>query len=94
MGDLILRPSGLEEKHNKPWCLQLRFAGMPATEYHTLCYVSDDTAQQIMEAGEPYWLFGEPDWLARARARDMERARVLREEAARIEQSATEGTTP
>ena len=85
MVDLILRPSGLDEMHGKPWALQLRFAGMPSTSYQTLAHVSDETAQQIIEAGAPFWLFGEPDWSDRARKKALEHARALREQAAAIE---------
>lgn len=87
MVDFILRPSGLEEKHNKPWSLQLRDHGPVETDYHTLCRVSDEVAMQIIEAGAPYWLFGEPDWEERDKAKCLERARLLREEAEKLEQS-------
>lgn len=58
MPDLILRPSGIPEK---PWSLQLRYhESLGETEYLTLARVSEETAREIIEAGEPYWLFGEP----------------------------------
>jgi hypothetical protein len=82
--ELILRPSGLEEKHNKPWSLQLRYGGMPETQYVTLARVSDDTAQEIMKAGAPSWLFGEPNWDERLRKRALEHARQLEEQAKAI----------
>lgn len=85
MPSLILRPSGLPERVNKPWSLQLRFPGMPETTYLTLAHVSDEVAQQIIEAGEPYWLFGEPDWESRDRLKELERARQLKELANAIE---------
>lgn len=53
MVDLVLRPSGLEEKHGKLWALQLRYPGMPSTEYMTLACVSDEVAQHLVEAGAP-----------------------------------------
>ncbi len=81
MVDLILRPSGLPESMNKPWSLQLRDHGPAETTYETLCRVSDETAQAIFEAGGAFWLFGEPDWEERCRAKDKERARQLREKA-------------
>jgi hypothetical protein len=81
---LILRPSGLEETHNKPWSLQLRYHDGPETNYVTLCRVSDEGAREIIDAGAPYWLFGEPDWDDRFRKREIERARVLEEEAKAI----------
>ena len=84
MVDLILRPSGLEEKHDKPWSLQLRYHDLGGTNYHTLVKVNDSTAEEIIEAGRPYWLFGPPDWDERAKAKALERARVLEEEAASI----------
>lgn len=83
-GTLILRPSGLEEKHNKPWSLQLRYHDGPETNYITLCRVDDDMAQEIIDAGAPSWLFGTPDWDERFRKRQLERARVLEEEAAAL----------
>ncbi|MFG1399921.1 hypothetical protein [Roseixanthobacter pseudopolyaromaticivorans] len=86
MVDLILRPSSLEERHNKPWMLQLRnHSSVGEVEYLTLAWVSDDTAREIVAAGNPRWLFGEPDWHDRARKRALERARVLREEADALE---------
>lgn len=85
MVNLILRPTGLPEKLNKPWALQLRVHGPAETDYATLCRVSDETAREIIEAGAPYWLFGEPDWEKRQAARNAERARVLREQADRLD---------
>lgn len=58
MPDLILRPSGLA---SHPWSLQLRFhESVGETDYHTIARVSDEVARKIVEAGAPYWLFGEP----------------------------------
>ena len=34
---------------------------MPETEYYTLWRGDRDTADKIIEAGEAFWLFGEPD---------------------------------
>lgn len=85
MADLILRPSGLPERANRPWSLQLRDHGPAETSYDTLCRVDDDTARAIVWAGAPSWLFGEPDWAARTTARSLERARDLRERADAIE---------
>lgn len=63
MVDLILRPSGLAEKFNKPWSLQLRsHESCGETEYMTLARVDDNIAQTIIRGGAPTWLFGEPDW--------------------------------
>ncbi len=93
MTDLILRPSGLEERHNKPWSLQLRDHGPVETFYETLCRVDDETARCIIGAGKPYWLFGEPDWSKREALRAQERARVLREQADAIEAEAAAQST-
>lgn len=60
MPDLILRPSGLID--GKPWALQLRYhEGLGETEYRTIARVSDDVAREIIKAGAPEWLFGDPD---------------------------------
>jgi hypothetical protein len=92
MVDLILRPSGLEERHNKPWSLQLRYHNCSGeTEYHTLCRVDDETAREVIKAGACEWLFGEPGWRKRHEARELERARALREEAEQIERAAIGG---
>ncbi|MFG1429200.1 hypothetical protein [Roseixanthobacter glucoisosaccharinicivorans] len=89
MVDLILRPSGLEEKHDKPWSLQLRnHSSVGEVEYLTLACVSDDTAREIVAAGNSRWLFGEPDWHDRARKSALEQARVLREKADSLEAAA------
>lgn len=59
MADLIFRPSTLVE--GKPWALQLRYHDcVGPTEYHTITRVSDEMARAIVEAGEPFFLFGEP----------------------------------
>lgn len=85
MVDLILRPSGVAEVHNKPWSLQLReHASLGEIEYNTIAQVSDDDAMQIVRAGKPYWLFGTPDWRERMQARLLEKVRRLEEEAAEI----------
>lgn len=60
MPDLILRPSSRDP--NKPWALQLRYhESLGETEYCTLTLVTDETAREIIKAGEPFWLFGDPD---------------------------------
>lgn len=84
MVDLILRPSGLPEVHDRPWSLQLRTADLGGTNYSTLCQVNDSTAQLIIDAGKPYWLYGEPNWDERVKAKALERARVLEEKAAAL----------
>jgi len=61
MPSLILRPSGLPEAKGRPWALQVRYhESLGETEYYTLAYVSDPVARDIIKAGAPYWLFGEP----------------------------------
>lgn len=60
MVDLVLRPSGLVPK--KPWALQLRYhESLGPTEYVTLLCCDESTAREIIRAGAPYWLFGDPD---------------------------------
>lgn len=58
-GNLILRPSGLVA--GKPWVLQLRYHGPAETQYHTIARVSEEMAREIVAAGAPTWLFGDPD---------------------------------
>ena len=53
--------------------------------HQTLCYLTDDTALEVSEAGEACWIFGEPNWDDRAKKRALERVRVLREQAEKIE---------
>lgn len=59
MSDLVVRPYDLRPNQPK-WCLQLRRTGMPETEYITLATGDDDWAREIIDAGAPFWLFGEP----------------------------------
>ena len=60
MADLVLRPSTLAPE--KPWCLQLRWHECCGpTEYLTIARVSDEVARDIIRAGAPTWLFGDPD---------------------------------
>lgn len=59
MADLILRPSTLVE--GKPWALQLRsHESVGPTEYHSITRVSEEMAKAIVDAGEPFFLFGDP----------------------------------
>ena len=60
MPDLILRPAS-PTFSKKPWALQLREHGPAETEYHTIAYVGDDVARDIIRAGACFWLFGNPD---------------------------------
>lgn len=55
MSDLVLRPYDKAR-----WCLQLRRAGLPETEYITLSIGDETWAREIVGAGAPFWLFGEP----------------------------------
>lgn len=59
MPDLILRPSSLVP--GKPWALQLRYHGAVETEYVTIARVTEERAREIVRAGAPCWLFGDPD---------------------------------
>lgn len=82
---LVLKPSGLPEVKNRPWALVLRSHDLSGTDYEAVAYLADDTARDVAEAGRISWLYGTPDWDERARLRELERARVLREEADRLE---------
>lgn len=82
---LCIMGSGLPEAKNKPWSLVLRSHDLGGTDYQTIALLDDETAREVVEAGRVYWLYGEPDWDERFRKRQLEKARVLREEAAQIE---------
>jgi hypothetical protein len=59
MVDLILRPSTLVE--GKAFALQLRWhESLGETEYYTIGRVSEGLAEDIIRAGAPYWMLGEP----------------------------------
>lgn len=61
MPDLILRPSGRADPA-KAWSLQLRYhESYGPAEYFTIARVSEATAREIIRAGAPFWLFGDPD---------------------------------
>ena len=79
---LCIKSSGLPEVHNKPWSLVLRKHDLSGTDYETIALLDDSTAREVIEAGAASWLYGEPDWDNRYRLRELERARVLREQAA------------
>lgn len=89
--NLCIKPSGLPEVKNRPWALVLRSHDLGGTDYQTIALLDDSTAQEVIEAGSVYWLFGEPDWDERDRKRALERARVLREEAEKIEAANARG---
>lgn len=57
MPDLIVRPSG-----EKTYALQLRYHDCCGpTEYQTLKGgLTEEEAREIVNAGRPYWLFGDP----------------------------------
>lgn len=60
MSDLILRSFGLSPP-GKPYALQIRkHESLGETEYYTICYVSLEMGKEIVKAGAPYWMFGEP----------------------------------
>ena len=84
---LAMRPTGLPESRNKPWALVLRNHDLSGTDYETIALMDDATAREVVEVGSPVisWLYGEPDWDERHKKRELERARVLREEAEKIE---------
>lgn len=83
--DLCIKPSGRHEKDNRPWALVLRDHGPVETTYSVVAYMTDEMARHVAQSRGPYWLFGEPDWDDRERKRELERARVLKEQAAAIE---------
>lgn len=85
MRELVIKPSGLPEVKNKPWRLVLRSHDLSGTDYETIALLDDSTAAEVERAGAVTWLFGEPDWDDRDRKRALEKARVLREEAEKIE---------
>lgn len=76
MVDLVLKPGGRPAESDHPWELCIRHHGPVETEYHTIAYVSDGMAQDIIEAGRPYWLYGEPDWEAVARKRKIAKLKI------------------
>lgn len=82
---LVIKPSGLPEVKNKPWSLVLRDHDLSGVAYETIAVLDDETARDVIEAGSAEWLYGPPDWDERFRLRQLERARVLKEEAAKIE---------
>lgn len=59
MADLILRPSGIDDPKSA-MSLQLRYAHCGGTEYTTLTRMSVSAAVEMVEAGAPYFLFGDP----------------------------------
>ncbi len=61
MVDLVVRPSGLTDP-KRAWSLQLRNHSCPGeVEYATIARLSADAARTIVDAGAPYWLFGDLD---------------------------------
>lgn len=82
---LVIKPSGLPEAANKPWSLVLRSHDLGSTDYEMVALMTDTIAEEVADAGQVPWLYGTPDWDERHRLRQLERARVLREEAAAIE---------
>lgn len=84
---LCLMPSGLPEIVNKPWKLVLRSHDLGGTNYETIALWNDEIAREVMEAGTISWLFGTPDWNDRYKKRQLEKARIMKEEAAKLEQA-------
>jgi hypothetical protein len=59
MVDLVVRPSGLPAP--KDWVLQLRFHdSVGPTEYSDVAFMSEEKAKACVEAGGPFYLFGDP----------------------------------
>lgn len=58
MTDLIVRPTGMPAPRD--YMLQLREAHCGGTDYETIAYISEQTAREIVDAGAPYWLHGDP----------------------------------
>lgn len=86
MSSLVIKHSGLPEKSNKPWEMVIRTPGPVETDYEHVCYLTDEKAVEVINTGNaPYWLHGEPDWDKRDKAKRLEKARVLREEADKLE---------
>lgn len=90
---LVVKPSGLPESKNRPWRLVLRQHDLSGTDYETIALLDDSTADEVVKAGSISWLYGEPDWDMRHRKRELERARVLKEEAKKIERENVENRT-
>lgn len=61
MLSLVIRPSGIADPA-KAFALQIRDYACQGInpDYQTLCHVSRETADAIIEAGAPDWLFGTP----------------------------------
>lgn len=99
MVDLILRPTGLSNKPQVRWALQLRYHDCCGeTDYATIARVSDPTAREIVRAGAPYWLFGdqEPhDWKVMLEQLEPEEMSVdqMRLEIVRLRQELRDGKT-
>jgi hypothetical protein len=58
MADLILTETRLAG--DKAVRLSIRQADCGHTEYEHVAYLSLDRAREIVEAGAPYWLHGDP----------------------------------
>jgi hypothetical protein len=79
--------SGLPESKNRPWRLILRSHDLGGTDYETIAFLTDELAEEIVDVSKykVTWLYGPPDWDERAKKRALEKARVLREQADKIE---------
>lgn len=59
--DLVIRPEQITNGKILSYCLQIRRAGMPETEYITLVRnLNEADAREIISAGSAFWLFGDP----------------------------------
>ncbi len=94
MSSLIVKPSGLPEKLNKPWRLCVRHHDLGGVDYETVALLDDAMAAAVVDAGAPYWLFGTPDWTERTTARRLEEARALEEAAANIRLEVAKAAQP
>ena len=83
MTSLCLKPNGPFH-----FDLVIRTHDLGGTEYHVIKTVTDSLAELIVRSGEPYWLYGEPDWEARAAKQSIANADKMRREADRMEQEA------
>lgn len=84
-----IKPSGRAESENRPWQLVIRTHDLAGTDYSHVAWLSDEQAMIFERDGSVGFLYGPPDWDERARARELERARKLREEAEAIEAKAS-----
>lgn len=72
---LVVKPSGLLDK---PWVLVIRSHDLGGTGYRTICTLTDEAAQSLMDVGGTIsWLYGEPNWKKVMHDREIAKARIL-----------------